>query len=56
MATMQEIKQKIDFLVLEALRLDRAEMDQMCIEAIAVMPEITAIKNDLMALIEKGEA
>ena len=48
----QELKAKIDFLVMETLRLDRMLLDRQCIESIQNEPEITAIKKDLMALIE----
>jgi len=48
----QELKGKIDYLILEALRLDRMLLDDKCIEAIAIEPEITAMKNEIMADIE----
>ena len=48
----QELKRQIDLLVRETLRLDRMHMDQKCVEAIAIEPEITEIKNGLMVMIE----
>ena len=44
----KKIKKKIDFLIMEVLRLDRMLLDQKCVEAIAVEPEIVGMKKELM--------
>lgn len=49
----KKIKQKIDFLIMEVLRLDRMLLDQKCVEAIAVEPEIVGMKKELIALIAR---
>ena len=46
----QDFIRRIDYLVMETLRLGRMLMDGKCIEAIAVMPEIQGIKNTLINL------
>ena len=51
----RKIKNLIDFLVMETLRLDRMLLDQKCIEAIAIEPEILKVKDELLELIGNNQ-
>jgi ParB-like chromosome segregation protein Spo0J len=51
MKKLQAINEQIDLLIMEVLRQDRANMDEMTIEAIAILPEITSVKDRLLSLV-----
>lgn len=46
-----DIDQLIDFLVMETLRQDRANADEMSIESIAALPQIASLKKKLISLV-----